>query len=267
MSTSLAVLRKRPHTSASALKTFLTCPRQYFYRYVQRITAAFRSASLAFGHAFHAAVGLHLMKSSEERAVSPEELVETFRQVFLVELSESSIPILCDDEEQSAGEMIDKASQMLATFTGQFPLPTRVLGIEVPFELALRHPITGEATELPLIGAMDAIVLFDVRRRVLELKSAKRKWGADQVDYDLQPTIYRRAANNLGFSDAETELVVVTKAKTPTLCRLPCARSQRDEVELVELALSVERAVRGGIDYRRRDWHCRTCGYAQRCSP
>ena len=47
MNISLAALRKKPHTSASALKTFLTCPRQYFFRYVERVTSAFRSASLS----------------------------------------------------------------------------------------------------------------------------------------------------------------------------------------------------------------------------
>ncbi len=267
MTLALVALRKKPHTSASALKTFLTCPRQYFFRYVERVVSAFRSASLAFGHAFHAAIGVHLIRSSESQAVPLDELVEAFRHVFMAELGEDSIPVLFDDEEQSTDELLDKARDMLAVFVEQFPLPSIVLGIEVPFELLLRHPLTSEAAELPLIGAMDVIAQFDTRRRVLEIKTGKRKWSADQVDYDLQPTIYRKAANDLGHQHAETELVVVTKAKQPTLHRLPCARGQRDEVELVELALSVERAVRAGVDNRRRDWQCRTCGYAQRCSP
>ena len=178
-----------------------------------------------------------------------------------------TVPVLFDDEEQSADELLDKARDMLAVFVEQLPLPSIVLGIEVPFELLLRHPLTGEAAELPLIGAMDVIAQFDTLRRVLEIKTGKRKWSEDQVDYDLQPTIYRKAANDLGHTESETELVVITKAKQPTLHRLPCARSQRDEIELVELALSVEQAVRAGVDFRRRDWHCRTCGYAQRCSP
>jgi CRISPR/Cas system-associated exonuclease Cas4 (RecB family) len=267
MTLSLAALRKKPHTSASALKTFLTCPRQYFFRYVERVVAAFRSASLSFGRAFHTAIGLHLMKSSEFQSVPLDELVEAFRQVFLAELAESNIPVLFDDEEQSVGELLDKARQMLAVFVQQFPLPTRVLGIEVPFEMVLQHPVTGETAQLPLVGAMDVIALFDTQRRVLEIKTGKRKWSDDQVDFDLQPTIYRKAAKDLGHEEAETELVVVTKAKQPTLHRLPCARSQRDEIELVELALSVEQAVRAGVDFRRRDWHCRTCGYATGCSP
>jgi CRISPR/Cas system-associated exonuclease Cas4 (RecB family) len=267
MNMSLAALRKKPHSSASALKTFLTCPRQYFFRYVEHAVAAFRSASLSFGRAFHAAVGVHLMKSSELRAVPLDELVEVFRHVFMAELTEGSVPVLFDDEEQNADELLDKARDMLEVFVEQFPLPSLVLGIEVPFELLLQHPHTGETAELPLIGAMDVIAQFDTQRRVLEIKTGKRKWSADQVDYDLQPTIYRIAANDLGHEQAETELVVVTKAKQPTLHRLPCARSQRDEIELIELALSVEQAVRAGVDSRRRDWHCRSCGYAQRCSP
>ena len=219
------------------------------------------------GHAFHAAVGVHLTKSSEFQTVPLDELVEAFRHVFLAELAEGNIPVLFDDEEQSADELIDKARDMLGVFVAQFPMPSLVLGIEVPFELVLQHPCTGETAELPLIGAMDVIGQFDTQRRILEIKTGKRTWSADQVDYDLQPTIYRKAAGELGHQKAETELVVITKAKKPTLHRLACARSQRDEIELVELALSVEQAVRAGVDFRRRDWQCRSCGYAQRCSP
>lgn len=267
MSTSLAALRKKPHTSASALKTFLTCPRQYSFRYVERAVPAFRSASLTFGHAFHTAVGTHLTQSSAAHVVPLEELVEVFRQMFLAELAESSVPVLFDDEEQTAGEMIDRARQMLAVFVEQFPLPTRVLGVEVPFELTLVHPVTNETVQLPLVGAMDAIVQFDAHRRVLELKTGKRKWSDSQIDHDLQPSIYRKAASNLGHRETEVELVVITKSKKPSLYRLPCARSQRDEIELVELALSIERAVRAGVDFRRRDWQCGTCAFAAECSP
>ena len=90
MNLSLAALRKKPHTSASALKTFLTCPRQYFFRYVERVVSAFRSASLSFGRAFHAAVAYHLLKSSEFRTVPLDELVEAFRHVFMAELAEDN---------------------------------------------------------------------------------------------------------------------------------------------------------------------------------
>jgi len=267
MTLSLAALRKKPHSSASALKAFLTCPRQYFFRYVERAAESFRSASLAFGHGFHAAIGQYLLHSTESERVPLEQLVEVFRGAFVTELTESSIPVLFDDEEQSVGELLDKANAMLGVFVEQFPLPTRVIGVEVPFELILQHPRTGETAELPLIGAMDVIAEYDEHRRVLELKTGKRKWSDNQVDYDLQPTIYRRAAISSGHDDAETELVVVTKAKKPELHRLRCARSERDEIELVELILSVERAVRAGVDFRRRDWGCGTCSFAGNCSP
>jgi len=267
MAITLAVLRKRPHTSASALKCFLTCPRQYFLRYIERAPASFRSASLAFGHAFHTAIGHYFLNSSEGAKVPAEQLVEMFREAFTSELSESSIPVLFDDEEQSVGALVDKAKEMLSAFVEQFPLPTRVLGVEVPFELTLEHPVTGETPELALVGAMDVIAEYDDNCRVIELKTGKRNWSATQVDYDLQPTIYRRAAIAQGHERAETELVVVTKAKKPGLHRLRCARSQRDEIELVELALSVERAVRAGVSYRRRDWGCHTCSYSGICAP
>jgi CRISPR/Cas system-associated exonuclease Cas4 (RecB family) len=267
MALNLAALRKKPHTSASALKTFLMCPRLYFFRYVQREPEAFRSSALAYGKAFHVVAQQHLRTSSETAKIPLEQLVESFRVVFAQELSAGSIPVLFDTEEQSTDELVDKASKMLAVFVDQFPLPSHVIGIEVPFELGLRHPITGQIAELPLVGAMDVVAEFSERTRVLELKTAARRFGPESDD-SIQPTIYKMAAKQLGYMDAEVEFVVVTKAKTPKLQRLLCERFERDTIELVELALCVERAVGAGVNYRRRDPHnCRSCGYAQRCAP
>jgi hypothetical protein len=113
---------------------------------------------------------------------------------------------------------------------------------------------------------MDVLAEFSGKPRVLELKTAARSFGPESDDA-MQPTIYKLAARQLGYMDAEVEFVVVTKTKTPKLQRLLCARSERDTIELVELALCIEQAVRAGVDFRRRDWHCRSCGYSQRCAP
>jgi CRISPR/Cas system-associated exonuclease Cas4 (RecB family) len=113
---------------------------------------------------------------------------------------------------------------------------------------------------------MDVVAEFSEKTRVLELKTAARRFGPESDDA-IQPTIYKLAAKQLGYANAEVEFVVVTKAKTPKLQRLLCNRSERDTIELVELALCVEHAVQTGVAFRRRDWQCRSCGYAQRCSP
>ena len=52
------------------------------------------------------------------------------------------------------------------------------------------HPATGEVLDVPLVGAMDAIVVQNGQVTLLELKSGKKKWSSDQFEYDQQSTGY-----------------------------------------------------------------------------
>ena len=70
MQSSLAELRARPHTSISAIKTFLQCPRRYRLQYVDRIPPAFRSAFFAFGTAWHDVIDHWLTSDATQPTVS-----------------------------------------------------------------------------------------------------------------------------------------------------------------------------------------------------
>jgi CRISPR/Cas system-associated exonuclease Cas4 (RecB family) len=144
-------------------------------------------------------------------------------------------------------------------------VPEQVHGVEVPFRLKLVHPITEEVHPVPLVGAIDGVVEDRGRPVVWELKTGKKRWSADQLDFDLQPTAYGMAARALGYKDAPLTLVVTTKRKTPEVQVEHLVRHRRDELELVETAFAVARAVKAGVDYPNRGWQCRTCPYAGAC--
>ena len=64
MNHQLTELRKKPHTSISAIKTFLTCPRKFHLQYVLKLQPAFRPAALVFGSAWHETIGAWLTSSA-----------------------------------------------------------------------------------------------------------------------------------------------------------------------------------------------------------
>ena len=175
--------------------------------------------------------------------------------------------LFSDEEEQDIGSVIDVAMRMLDVFLARVPLPEQVHGVEMPFRLKLMHPVTGEVHPVPLVGATDAIVEQAGRPVVWELKTAKKRWSADQLDFDLQPTAYGMAARTLGYKDARLTLLVTTKGKQPDVQVEHLVRHRRDELELVETAFAVARAVKAGVDYPNRGWQCRTCPYAHACGP
>jgi CRISPR/Cas system-associated exonuclease Cas4 (RecB family) len=111
---------------------------------------------------------------------------------------------------------------------------------------------------------MDAIVVVGGTTEVWELKTGKKKWSADQMEFDPQPTAYVMAARELGY-DARVKLLVTTKTREPDVQIERLVRRRGDERELAETVLDVLHAVRVGVDVRVRGWGCRSCAFASAC--
>ncbi len=246
------------HLSVSQLTCFAGCPRKYRYRYLDKLAPAFRPAALAVGTAWHHTVGVLL----ETPATPREELETVLRDALLAELEADGPPVLFDDET-SVDAVVDRCIAMLHVFMSEAPRPERVLGVELVFSAELVSD-QGEVVPLPLIGSLDALVELNGKVVVLELKTSKRRWTADQLEFDLQPTAYRIGARSLG-QDAEVVLLATTKTKRPQLQLEPFTRTAQDEADLVSTALGVVAAVEAGVDYPLRGWQCRGCGYAGVC--
>lgn len=156
---SLADLRAMPHLSVSQLKTFLSCPKKFYFQYIEKAEPAFRPVALAFGTAWHAVIGHHLTHSTREQPVPREELRDLLRRELEAEVMRDGIPILFDGEEADLGSSIDLGIACLMHSSTRSPPPDEVLGVELAFVLELAHPVTGEIASLPFIGAIDALVI------------------------------------------------------------------------------------------------------------
>jgi hypothetical protein len=260
----LADLRGLPHFSISQLKTFLQCPRKYRFTYVDRVEPEFRPIALAFGTAWHETIAVHLLPPITDQLLSREALQATFRDSLTEQVNQDGPPVLFEDEED-VGKTVGLGLRMLDAFLDKVPRPEQVLGVEVPFVLELEHPATGEIASVPLVGGIDAIVHDERETFVWELKTGKKKWSADQLQYDPQPTAYSMASRELGHNDAQVKLLVTTKTVKPDIQVQRLVRRPTDERELAETLLDVLHAVKAGVDVRIRGWGCRSCAYASRC--
>jgi hypothetical protein len=192
--------------------------------------------------------------------------VDELHDLFVVALDDQlegdGPPVLFDDNE-SREALITLGRRMLDAFLEEVPLPKRTRAIELPFSIELTDPTTGEVLP-PLVGSIDALVEGEGGLAIWELKSGKRKWGEDQLVYDLQPTCYRMGVRSYGY-EAEVHLVLTTKAKTPDVQLERLVRSKQDELDLIATASSVVRAAQAGVDHPIRGWQCRGCAYAGAC--
>lgn len=255
------------YLSASRLKIFLSCPRRFRYQYTERAEPAFRAMALAFGSAFHTAVGSFLLDPMPDHPMARERAHQVFRDALQKEIDEPGPPIVFDDEGENIEQSVDVGIRMLDVLTTRVLRSAKVLAVELAFEMDLVHPDTGEVVGVPFVGAIDAIVERESRPILLEFKTGKKRWSADQIEFDLQPTIYRLAGRSRGYLQAEVELVLTTKSKQPDVQFGRAPRSDADTRELVETAGSIVDAIRNGVEYRQRSWQCRTCPFADRCAP
>ncbi len=260
----LAGLRAKPHTSISQLKTFVACPRKYFFHYIERVTPAFRALALVLGTAWHETIGVYLLGSRDQEPV-PEELQAHLRDGIVRGIDADGTPVLFEEAGQDTGAVVDQALKMLAVFLGRVPWPESVVGIEVPFSVDVAQSDTGEILPVPLIGGIDAIVMDAGRTVVLEFKTGRKKWGRDEIEFSPQMTAYKLGARGLGHGEVDLKLVLTTKTKVPDVQIEELVRHPQDERELAEVAFGVHRAVAAGVDFPMRSWACRTCPYAHVC--
>ncbi len=261
----LAALRAEEHISISAIGSYLRCPASYCHRYILHTPASHRAGALAFGSAIHEALALfysHLMQGQPEPTT--EELAASFSDRWTHEL-DSDIPVLLDGKD-TPDSARDKGVALVKVFHDKVPRPHKVLGVEEPFSIEVIDPRTGAAFSERLVGVFDAVVQDeDGTLRILEHKTAARRWNKTRLDHDLQVTGYNLAAPLVGLPDATVTLQVLLKTKQPALELYSPTRTDRDRQDFMQVLSGVLCAVKVGAFYPVRDWPCASCPYAGPC--
>ena len=261
----LAVLRAEEHVSVSAITSYLRCPMAHAHRYIYKTPPSHRPVPLAFGSAIHAALALFyscLMENQPEPTC--EELQEHFSYAWSNQLG-GDIPVLFDKKD-TPDSLRDKGVELVKIFHEQVPRPHKVIGVEEPFSIEVTDPQTGTPFAERLVGVFDAVVQDeDGSYRVLEHKTAARRWGRTRLDHNLQVTGYTLAAPLVGLPDASVTLQVLLKTKDPALEVYTPTRTDREHQDLLQVISGVLCAIKVGAFYPVRDWPCSTCPFAAPC--
>ena len=254
------------HISVSQVKQYLRCPRQYELSRVRGVEPAFVPVPLVFGTAFHAALAYFYSLLKETSTPPPlVDLVQVFRDAWAKGTS-GPVP-LQGEEDDSDVDHDAKGAAMLAAFHAhavESP-PCAVVEVERFFSVALHDPDTGEVLEEELVGAWDLLIREGDRNVVVEHKSAARKYAADQLRFDQQPTAYKLAARHLGLGEVGLRFQVVSKTKVPAVQVVDLERNSCAEDDFLRTTVGVLRAIDAGAFYPVRGWQCRGCPYAHAC--
>ncbi|MBN2559481.1 MAG: PD-(D/E)XK nuclease family protein [Phycisphaerae bacterium] len=246
-----------PHLSASRLGLFLSCPRKYAFRYVEKVTVPWKSANLAFGSAVHRALQTFHEKLMEGRKPAPDEIARLFLFDWQAQL--------VDEIRFKDGEDADSVRAMGETLIRQYVeshQDLRVVAVESEFLVPVVDPTTGEVLAPDLKGVFDLVLEGDV---LTELKTSARAYDKGTLARHLQLTAYRYAYARLHKRDAKLKVTALLKQKKPRVDEYEATRSPDDDAWFVHVAAEAVRGIEAGIFPPSPSFLCGDCEYAEHC--
>lgn len=244
-----------PHLSVSQVTTYLSCARRYRFRYVEGREPESKSDALAFGSALHASVEWWQAERIAGRAPPVDRLLRTFRADWTAATADPDL----DLDGKDPAEMLATGQALLRLFAERFAAEAPPRVVEQRFEVELRHPATGEALPVPLVGYLDAAG----DGLVWELKTASRKNPVS--DYNLQLSAYAYAVRESTGRSPRVRVVQLVKTKAPKIEVEEVEPSLRDQAWFAEVTCEVFEAIACRAFPPNPSWRCPTCEYRGAC--
>lgn len=242
------------HTSASQLSTYAACPRRYEMKYVLHLAPERRGTGLALGSAVHGATAWWF----EERVAGHAPTVEHALRILHADLGAE----LAREDIDWRGETVDglraEGERLARTFLAQYG-ELDVVATEIPFELAVIDPVTGEHLPRRLVGYFD----FELRNgNVVELKTAKAAYSEVVLAFNLQFAAYRTAAR---YAGVDVEVFALVKSRTPRVQHVVLPHSREVSRWFMTAAAQIERAILAGHFPPAPGVMCSSCEYRRTC--
>jgi RecB family exonuclease len=243
------------HLSASSIDTFLRCPQQWAYRYVDGLKRP-PSIAIVQGSSLHkAAEHNYAYKVETHEDLPTEEVLDVCRDAFLKE-SEA----VEDWEDSKPSVALDETIGITTAY--QTELAPSVQPVHVEREIVL----TDDSWRYPILGYTDV----EDDSRVIDIKTAGKKKSQSDLDSSLQGGIYLLHRHRAGLPE-NMDWHVAVKAKTPSVQVI--SRQRVDHVHTVRFVARVQEAIdvalKSGVfaPALPGSWHCseRFCGYWSIC--
>ena len=238
--------------SATRLKTYLTCPRQFRYAYVDEIPSVL-TGPLAFGQVIHQTLDrMHLLSLETGLPLDTEYGLSEFNRLWR-EALERDCPLFKDGETMIR-EYQELADTMLKGYVERHKDNTAPLVVEFPFQLPWGEHM--------LEGIIDRIDEGDNGLIIVDYKTGKRKPTQRELASDLQLTVYAFAVEQVFGQPVERIVYYHLRDQTPLLT----TRSQSDFGWLCDEVLPfIIQAIEAGSFAPRPGYWCRYCDYRELC--
>lgn len=253
--------------SASQLGMFLKCPRQWAFRYIEKLIIP-PNGAMKQGNAIHKAVEKNYVQKMDTRTDLPEsDLTDFFATEFEQQLEAEEVKL---DEDETKGGLLDQGVQLVRVFRSGIAPKVQPVAVERNFKVVVGK----DKAQIVLNGYIDVI---DEQDRIRDTKAMApgRVPKPDTLGCDLQLSTYALARKLEDKDSLPTEttparlmLDVTVKLAHPEARILPTARSIEGLRMHVNTIGNVAKAIAADAFPRNpTGWWCseKWCGYWSRC--
>jgi len=246
------------HFSVTQLTTYLNCPAQYRYSYIENLPWEFQSADLVFGSVCHQTIA-HFHNHPENRDELNQMVADFERRWETAVRNTENLRFRNGDEKQ----FTTRGKRLMEIYHQLF---NQVVAddVELFFELPMLDLATGQYAEQTIQGRIDLVA----EETVYELKTSSKSYNQAQADESLQLTFYSWAYQYLyGKPAKELKLVALVKTQAPKVQVLETNRTMADYTRLYNLMTGVIDAIEKRIFYPNpmSVYGCQNCQFQQAC--
>lgn len=244
----------KSYISPSQINTYLRCPAQYFFSYVQGIKIPPKSA-MTKGKAVHSGIEYNYKQKIESREdLKVSEILEYTAAEF-EKLAEET-----DWQGVDKGKEKDSTIDLTKLYQTEVAPETQPIAVEQKIEVAF------ENTDYTLLGIID---LIDEEKRIRDTKTTARTPSEDSLQNSLQLSAYSLAYRTIkGEEETGIQLDYLVATKTPKVVKLSANRTQKE----IDRFLSITGTVAHNISCQNfypnpTNMMCSpvNCGYWEKC--
>jgi len=255
-------LKKEPHLSASSVGDWVECGLLYKLGRIDKLPLESKSDALEFGSVIH----LVLAEFYQERMVGNKLLLKDVHESFEGHWRDAAEGR--EDIQYAEGKdfktLLMDGKDLLTAWYHKLPQDDfRVLAIEEAFSFTI------PGLPVPVIGVIDVVEEDDSGTIVItDWKTSGRAFSTDEVDSNMQLTIYQMATKANGYGDREILLKfdALIKTKTPKFEPYWTVRSEIDEQRVARKIIQVWDGITKRVFVPNdSSWRCKNCAYKKAC--
>ena len=258
----LMELRKKPHLSSSSINDYVECGLLYKLGRIDHIPMEFKPDSLEFGSIIHLVLG----EFYQERMMGNSLLLKDIHYLFEKHWGkwEGNLSIKYSKGKDFNSILIG-GKDLLSAWYNKLPKDNfRILSIEEGFSFYI------PGLPIPIIGATDLVEEDDSGTIIItDWKTAGKSYSNDDVDNNMQLTIYQMAAKANGFKNRETLLKfdVLIKTKKPDFKQYWTSRDEIDEKRVTKKISACWEGIKKGVFIPNdTSWKCKNCSFKTACN-